>query len=199
MLSLPWRLAAPAQAVFVVLHWLVSASVFLVQTAGYSSGGPDEARRLHGADASRVGFSPGAILLAVGVGGAVLGGLVGNGFRRYDGGGAPRGLVSVVTRSAGISALCRPSSEDGEAWLFPVSLGVVRGDGGGGGERLTFSSDVDARRPVEGWEVRLPIPRKSRDSPGGRGRRIRRWGEITKFSFFPFTSYRRSPVTRPTC
>ncbi|KAL1617061.1 hypothetical protein SLS54_008056 [Diplodia seriata] len=150
MLSLPWRFAAPAVVAFVLLHWLVSTSVFLVQTTAYASG-PD-AQRIHASDASRIGFSPIGILCAVCAGVLVLAALIGIGFRRY--GDVEESLVRIATCSSGISALCRPCGEDDEGWLFPVSLGVVAD---GGEERMTFSSDVHLTRPLEGSELLLPV------------------------------------------
>lgn len=51
------------------------------------------------------------------------------------------------------------SSENDEAWLFPVSLGMVSD---GGDERLTFSSDVDLKHPLGGSEIWLPVAHESK-------------------------------------
>ncbi|OJD36760.1 uncharacterized protein BKCO1_9000190 [Diplodia corticola] len=143
MLSLPWRFAAPAVAAFILLHWLVSGSVFVVQTSAYSSG-PD-GQRIYKSDASRIGFSPIGILFAVCVGVVVLVVLISNSFRTY--GDVPKSLVLFATNSREISTFCTPSSEDTDAWLFPVSFGIVSDSEG---ERVTFSSDVYLLHPLEG-------------------------------------------------
>lgn len=151
MLSLPWSYAGPLMLSFVLLHWLISQSVFVVQTTAYS-GGPD-GRRMRASDASRVGFSPIGIMLTTSFGILLLAALVGNGFRRYE--NVPRGMVRIATSSSGISAACRPDGEDSDARFFPVSFGVVF-DGEDG--RVTFSSDVNLERPVDGCEYWLPFP-----------------------------------------
>jgi hypothetical protein len=149
LLSLPWKYAGPQMLVFVVLHWLVSQSVFTVQTTCYGLG--PSGQRIPSRDASRVGYSVLAILLTtlLGVLLLLLFGL--NGLRRYP--NAPPDFPRMAINSAAISVNCRRSPDDNDAHLFPLRLGVVRHgiellsncEG-----RIGFSSDALMELPVAG-------------------------------------------------
>lgn len=101
---------------WVPLRWLVSTSVFLVQTTAYSSG--PKGHRIHTSDTSLVGYSPIGIHVTSYGCLVMLATLVRNSLRTYD--EAPKSFVRMDTRSSGIIALCRASREDCEAYLFPV-------------------------------------------------------------------------------
>lgn len=154
-LSLPWKYAGPQMLAFIVLHWLVSQSVFTVQTSGYSPG--PNGQRVPSVDASRVGFSALGILLSTLLGALLLVGLLGLSiFRRYP--EVPEYFPRMAVNSAAISANCHRPLKDDDASLFPLRLGVVRHDidlmesceG-----RITFSTDREIETPVPGVEYEM--------------------------------------------
>jgi hypothetical protein len=102
-LSLPWTYAIPLMLSYILLHWLVSQSVFIVQTSAYGSG--PNGQRIHSSDASRIGFSPIGILLSIFLGTAMLMGLILNSLRKYQ--PVPPELPRMVTNSTPISAACQ--------------------------------------------------------------------------------------------
>jgi hypothetical protein len=148
-LSLPWKYAGPQMLAFVVLHWLVSQSVFTVQTSCYGPG--PSGQRIPSADASRVGFSVLGILLTTLLGVVVVLLLLGNSLRRYP--NAPDGFPRMAVNSAALHANCCKPSEDRDAHLFPLSLGVVRYDvhlPSGCEGRVAFSTDAEIMHPKHG-------------------------------------------------
>jgi len=151
-LSLPWRYALPLMLGFITLHWLVSQSVFTVQTTAYGPG--QDGAPIPSTNASRLGYSPLGILLTTIVGAVLILALVVNSCRRYKS-VVPARLPRMATDSNTIRALCCSANEDREAHLYPVQLGiVVRGlegeipDGCEG--RLAFSTDTEMVEPEGG-------------------------------------------------
>jgi hypothetical protein len=122
-LSLPWKYAAFQMGAFMVLHWLVSQSIFTVQTRAHSPG-PDGPRKPN-VDTSRLGFSTIGIILSVGLGGVLTCALVLNSYRSYSI-AVPEGFPLMATNSAAIEANCYGPVEDEDAYLYPVQLGVVK-------------------------------------------------------------------------
>lgn len=174
-LSLPWKYAVPQMLVFIVLHWLVSQSVFTVQTSCYGPG--VYGQRISSCDASRVGYSVLAILLTTLLGVLLLFLLGINSLRHYP--KAPPDFPRMAVNSAAISANCRRSPEDHDAHLFPVRLGVVNhgvqvltGCRG----RITFSSDAEMEQPVEGASYEIAAWVATEKSGSGRRKRI--WSGI---------------------
>lgn len=147
-LSLPWEYAVPQVLSFTILHWLVSQSVFLVQTTAFGPG-PD-GQRLSMDDRSRVGFSALGILCSTLWGAMVILGLFVNSFRRYS--GVPKDIPSMATNSSALSACCQRPSDDEDAYLFPVRMAVVTdvGEAKGCAGRLTFTSFLDGKAPEHG-------------------------------------------------
>ena len=155
-LSLPWKYAIPQMLGFALLHWLVSQSVFIVQTNGYGPG-PD-GQRIPSLDASRVGYSAIGVLLSTLMGVVLVVALVGHSFRRYK--SVPSYFPRMATNSSALSALCHPSDEDTDAYLYPTKLGIVvdgvessancRG-------RLAFSSDWQMKELVDGRMYEQPV------------------------------------------
>jgi len=121
-LSLPLRYAIPLSGSSILLHWLISQSVFVVQTAGWNADGS----RNYQYDASRVGWSIMAIIFSLVSGCIIVFIVLLLGFRKL-----PRGARSaplVRTCSAAISAQCHRPLEDNEAHILPVQWGVVSWD-----------------------------------------------------------------------
>jgi len=146
-LSLPWKYAGPQMLAFVVLHWLVSQSVFTVQTSCYGPG--PSGQRIPSGDASRVGFSVLGILLTTLLGVVVVLLLALNSLRRYP--NAPDDFPRMAINSAALHANCCKPSEDKDAHLCPLRLGVVRHDvrlPPGCEGRVAFSTDSNIEHPA---------------------------------------------------
>lgn len=147
-LSLPFKYSIPQMVAFILLHWLISQSVFTVQTSVYGAG-PD-GQRSKSLDASRLGFSSIGILFSTCVGGILIIALVCNSFRRY-GSVTPENFPRMATKSAGIWANCHRPLLDEDAHLYPLQLGAVTpGLRSENPRRVTFSSDTDLQSPTEG-------------------------------------------------
>lgn len=163
-LSLPWRYALPLMVAFITLHWLVSQSVFTVQTTAYGPG--QDGAPIPSTNASRLGYSPLGILLTTILGAVLILALVANSCRRYKY-VVPARLPRMATDSSTIRALCGSANEDREAHLYPVQLGiVVRGLEGeiahGCEGRLAFSTDTEILEPEGGHRYEFV----SWDGPG---------------------------------
>lgn len=138
-LSLPFRIAIPLTVVSATLHWLCSQAIFLVIIAHYDALG----KVIDSFAVATCGFSPMAMILTLLVGGSVVLGLIGLGFRRL-GSSMPRAGCC----SAAIAAACHGSEPD--AYLKPLQWGVVPGSGGESGiEHCCFSSR-EVTEPVAG-------------------------------------------------
>ena len=151
-LSLPWRYALPLMVAFITLHWLVSQSVFTVQTTAYGPG--QDGAPIPSINASRLGYSPLGILLTTIRDAVLILAFVFNSCRRYKC-VVPALLPRMATDSSTIRAPCGSSNGDKEAHLYPVQLGiVVRGlekDMPHGFEgRLAFSTDTTMLQPERG-------------------------------------------------
>ncbi|KAB8263109.1 hypothetical protein BDV32DRAFT_9105 [Aspergillus pseudonomiae] len=140
-LSLPYTYAIPLLVFSTVLHWLISQSLFLVNVETYNM----QLERFRSFDFATCGYSPVAIVSAIVVGGVMLLGLVGLGFRRFA-----SGMPVAGSCSRAIAAACYPgSSVEGDGVeTMPLQWGVVdegTADGVGIG-RCAFS----------GGEVAMP-------------------------------------------
>lgn len=156
-LSLPWTYAVPQMIAFMLLHWLVSQSIFVVLTSAWNIKPIEE--QLPDMDATRLGFSCGAIFLTLVVATTlVLALVVNSGVQGYNC-KIPGFFPRMATNSAAIDAVCRPAREDTEAYLFPIRLGVVTKDPDYLGKckgRITFSSDTKIQAPQGGVMYELP-------------------------------------------
>lgn len=86
--------------------------------------------------------------------------LVANSFRRYP--GVPADIPSMANNSSALSACCQRPSDDDDAFLFPVMVGIVPDLGQsrqGSGGRLTFTSFLDVKKPEPGVTYELPTLR----------------------------------------
>ncbi|KAK5683807.1 hypothetical protein LTS10_003670 [Elasticomyces elasticus] len=119
-LQLPLRYSIPMMLSMVLLHWLVSRSIFLVRVSIYDDSGTHVPDR----DINACGFSPLAILLAFIMLGLMIAILLGLGRFRYIDSGIP----AVSSCSAAISAAAHPSgSEPEDVALLPLRYGVIPG------------------------------------------------------------------------
>ena len=155
-LSLPWRYAIPQMMAFMLLHWLVSQSIFIVLTSAWNIA--PEPAPMPSENATRLGFSCAGIFLVLIVATTLVLGLAANSVRKYRC-KVPGFFPRMATNSAAIEAVCRPARDDYDAHLFPVKLGVVApgphysGDCKG---RITFSSDREIQAPRGGVLYELP-------------------------------------------
>lgn len=153
-LSLPYSFSLPLILCSGLLHWLISQSVFVIQTVSYTS--PD----FHINDAlggSIVGYSSLGILLSMLLGGAMVLALVLLGaFKKYtvkrpkDGSASPPYPMPLVsTCSAAISAACHAHPDDTDVGFLPVKWGYVSDLPGNGPGRLTFTTARDVWYPSD--------------------------------------------------
>ncbi|KAG2413845.1 hypothetical protein HFD88_003034 [Aspergillus terreus] len=115
-LSLPFRYSVPLSACLLLLHWLVSQSVFLARSAAFlPSGEPIDSD-----SSSRACYSTMGIIFSLVTGIVLVVALVGIGFQRTT-----FLLPPVSTCSAAISAACHQPEGDRDAALLPVKWAVV--------------------------------------------------------------------------
>ena len=137
-LQLPYHYSLPLLALSSVLSWLASQSLFVVRVAVR-----DERQLLPpGYVISTCGYSPGAIVLTMIVGGVIVLATIATGLRRY-----PTGMPLSATCSGGISAACHPPADDVDTAYLPVQWGVVSKQNGVG--HCSFSSQLVAP-PIPG-------------------------------------------------
>lgn len=159
-LSLPFKYSIPLAGIMLALHWIVSQSLFFVRVVVFSPG-PDGIR-IPAYDRSTMGYSPIAIIFALSAGLILVTGLVVNAaLRHYH--DVPRRFPEMGHSSAAISAFCQPPRDDIDAYLFPLSIGVVSDETG---DRLTFSTDVDLKEPQDGWTFQQPLFNDLRSTKG---------------------------------
>lgn len=167
-LSLPYSFSLPLMACSDILHWLISQSVFVIQTIGYNS--PD----FHPNDSlggSIVGYSSIGILFSMLLGGIMVLALVLLGaFKKYtvkrptDGSESPSYPTPLVsTCSAAIGAACHSHPDDTDVGLLPVRWGYVSNLPGKGPGRLTFTTARDVWYPSE-ENIRQGLVERTNDS-----------------------------------
>lgn len=155
-LSLPFKYAVPQMIAFMLLHWLVSQSIFIVLTSAWNIA--PEPAPMPDDNATRLGFSCAGIFLVLIVATTLVLGLAANSVREYRC-KVPGFFPRMATNSAAIDAVCRPARGDYEAYLFPVKLGVVAHGPDYSGDckgRITFSSDTEIQVPQGGVLYELP-------------------------------------------
>lgn len=136
VLSLPLRVSVPLLVLMMILHWLVSQSLFLgiIGVLNYTAGGAptDEGYPVLG-----LGYSPFAIILSLILGAVMIFGLWGYAFAfRYD-----SGIPLVRSCSAAISAACHAPAWDVSCAEKPLLYGAIQTSG-------TDEDGVDVRRHV---------------------------------------------------
>lgn len=121
VLSLPLRISLPLLVAMMILHWLISESIFLAVVGANDWSINGDTPVDNGYPYMGLGYSPFAIVLALILGGLMVVGLWVNAFTTRIG----RNMPVVRSCSAAISAACHPPSWDVDAWEKPLSYGVV--------------------------------------------------------------------------
>ncbi|KAH7025135.1 uncharacterized protein B0I36DRAFT_295925 [Microdochium trichocladiopsis] len=188
-LSLPLKYSVPLLACTTLLHWLLSQSIFLVQTSAFQlarNGG----HRQPEYDATMRGYSMLGSLLSVGLALLLLLAITFNAtLRSYrdipaaaaataDGVTAPRasmknlGLLRLGYHCGILRALCaeRPAA-DVDAHLFPLGIGMVetaKSKAAACRGQLVFSTDIQLdQAPVPGELYLVPTLELREPRPGG--------------------------------
>ncbi|KAF7589729.1 hypothetical protein BBP40_003927 [Aspergillus hancockii] len=118
-LSLPYRYSGPLLVFSVLMHWLLSQSIFFVNIQAYDvHDQPDPNNSTRGC-----GYSPIAMFICILVSGVALLCLFGLGYRKLN------SRMPLATHcSAAISAACHPPPDDRGAALRPVMWGEIPAD-----------------------------------------------------------------------
>ena len=167
-LSLPYRFAIPLLIASGTLHWLVSQSVFVIQSIGMAYG--TNFYRYPESDTSTVGYSNigmvySLILASFMILALVLLGLC-NSYRprpyekEHETAAQSYTMPLVSTCSAAISAACHRPAEDHDSHLLPVRWGFV------GGDQWCFTSSKEVSYPEIGPGTEPRAPLRSSDSKG---------------------------------
>jgi hypothetical protein len=144
-LQLPYRFGIPLSVLSVILHWLVSQSVFLVIINEYTSEGrPKNSEYDFSVDRSgRLGFSPMPMVAVLIVGGVMACSVIGFGFIPYK-----RGMPLAGSCSMAISAACHPkktdeSGSESRDWEQKLQWGVVETNAEGVGHCAFSTQHVE--------------------------------------------------------
>lgn len=121
VLSLPLRISLPLLVAMMILHWLISQSIFLAIIGANDWMTNGDTPMSNGYPYLGLGYSPFAIILALLLGGLMVVGLWVNALATKIG----RNMPVVRSCSAAISAACHPPSWDEDACEKPLSYGVV--------------------------------------------------------------------------
>lgn len=132
-LTLPYTYAVPLLSFFVLMHWLVSQSFFLVRIETYLEDGTKSVNK----SMTTCGYSCIAIIFVIIVGVTMLVIGVTIGFRRYK-----PGMPLASSCSLAISAACHPPADDVGAAALPLMWGVVEEDIDGVGHCSFTSREV---------------------------------------------------------
>ncbi|KAF2094484.1 hypothetical protein NA57DRAFT_46583 [Rhizodiscina lignyota] len=148
-LSLPWKYSGPLMGCSILLHWLISQSIFVVQSSSFGPGA--DGGRLPVYDGTGRGSSIlGSILAITLAAGLVIALLVNSVLRHYV--DIPPGFQLMGFNSSAIRTVCQRPKDDSDAYLYPISLGIVRDEQyriSGCTHRLVFSTDIDQIQPPE--------------------------------------------------
>ena len=163
-LSLPLKYSISLMALSTVLHWLISQSLFLVQTSGFAAGTDDE--RIPDLDKSSRGYSILGATLATSVGVVLVVALSLNSLLRnyHD---IPPGFQLMAFNSSAIKAVCQRPEGDTDARYFPVRLGIVSDMEGVTADctpRMVFSTDTELQTPEHGGQYLQPVLVRGRGS-----------------------------------
>ena len=165
-LSLPYRFAIPLLIISGTLHWLISQSVFVIQSVGMAYG--TSFYRHPEFDTSLVGYSNigmvySLILASIMILTLVVLGLC-NSYRprpydkEHETAAQSYRMPLVSTCSAAISAACHRPAEDGDSHLLPVRWGFV------GGDYWCFTSSKEVSYPGLGPGTEPKTPSDSKES-----------------------------------
>ena len=154
-LGLPFRFAVPINLIFLLLHWLVSQTLFVYTRALFDSGSEDNRGFVHSPDEMwprevyEVGYSLLAAILAI-----ALGSILAMFSWLDDLRPLPGDMPIVGTNSALIAAACQSyptSSESKDIVLRPLQWGVVRIHNGI--SHCGFTDDEDRVVPLSDGEI----------------------------------------------
>ncbi|KAJ5110832.1 hypothetical protein N7532_001367 [Penicillium argentinense] len=116
ILSLPLTYSITLMIIMIVLHWLVSQSLFVVQTIGFDTAG--ELVHFPSFNGSAVGYSPLGMVLATACGAIMILGLLINSLVRGHE-NVPAEFPTWGSSSAHIEVMCQRPDQDIDAHLFP--------------------------------------------------------------------------------
>lgn len=156
-LSLPLKYSIVLMVASIMLHWLISQSVFLVQSCAFGPGTDGE--RLPALDQSSRGYSILGSTLALSLAGAMVVALSLNSVLRsyHD---IPPGFQLMAFNSSALKAVCQRPEGDTDARYFPVRIGAVsdmEDVTAGYTPRLVFSTDTELRTPEHGGQYLQPV------------------------------------------
>jgi hypothetical protein len=156
-LSLPLKYSVPLTALSILLHWLISQSLFLVQACAFTPG--RDSVRLPVYDWAARGFSMLGSILSIGLGIALVLGLILNSLvRHYK--NIPAGFQLMAFKSNAIAAMCQRPGADSDARLFPISIGAIADPDSlvnACYQRIAFSTDTGLCEPQNGVEYLRPL------------------------------------------
>lgn len=133
-LAIPYRFSVPLVGVSMMLHWLVSQSLFLAQINFYRlSGASLEPQHIKGDGIYAISYSTLAIEISLGVGSILIASVVASGFFKYK-----PGMPIVRSDSRAISAACHSLDEHGDS-TKKMQYGILA-DLGNNRHRIGFSS-----------------------------------------------------------
>ena len=165
-LSLPYRFAIPLMIASGTLHWLISQSVFVIQTIGMAYG--TDFYRYPAYDSSLVGYSNIGFVYALILGSIMVIALVLLGFcnsyrprphdKAHETAAQSYTMPLVSTCSAAISAACHRPEEDFDSHLLPIRWGFV------GGDYWCFTTSREVSYPELGPGTEAKAPTRSNDS-----------------------------------
>ncbi|KAF4974097.1 hypothetical protein FZEAL_8970 [Fusarium zealandicum] len=156
-LSLPLKYSVPLMVLSITLHWLISQSLFLVQSCAFSPGKDGE--RLPHFDHSTRGYSMLGSTLAVGLAFIMVVALALNSTLRYYH-NIPAGFQLMAFNSLALKAVCQRPDGDTDARYFPVRIGVVPDMEDAGADhapRIVFSTDTELYEPENGCRYLQPV------------------------------------------
>ena len=135
-LSLPYRFALPLMIASGTLHWLISQSIFVIQSIGMVYGTSFYHHPAY--DSSLIGYSNIGIIYCIVLGSVMVIALISLGFlksyrprkrdEKQETDAQSYTMPLVSTCSAAISAACHRPDEDSKSHLLPVIWGFDDGD-----------------------------------------------------------------------
>ena len=169
-LSLPFRFAIPLMITSGTTHWLISQSVFVIQSVGVAYG--SSFYRYPAYDSSLVGYANIGIIYSLLAGSIMVIAVVTLGFcnsyrpRKHDEkqetDAQSYTMPLVSTCSAAISAACHRPDEDSESHLLPVRWGFV------GGDYWCFTTSRVLSYPELGPGTEVKVPAEPSDNKESR-------------------------------
>ena len=141
-LQLPYRYGVPLMIISILLHWLLSESLFLARVTVYNRAGEENTDN----SISTIGYSLIPLVVVIAVGCTTVLAAVLNGFRRYK-----PGIPLAGSCSAAISAACHPPENDIHGSEKPVMWGVVGTNKYGNGHCSFTSLNVSFPKQGESY------------------------------------------------